>query len=674
MEFPHLFDPLEIGGMTIRNRLVMAPHGVVFMPGYGSSLDRVVDYHIERAKGGIGLMVMSNFMIPESWRALGSWGGELSTSALGNLDDVSDEDLIPHYRTLIGGVHEHGAKFISQLNASGRQHASPGSVNFGVPLQAPSALPCPKNREIPKEMEIADIEEFVETFAKSASNVQEAGADGVEIFAAQGYLLHEFLAPNTNRRSDRYGGSMENRMRFLSEVIAAIRKRTGPDFVIGIRMNADDYEASGITPPMAEDIARRVTATGDVDYLNVSGMTYQQYPGWIADMTVPEAHFAELSQRIKAATPEVPVCVVSRIDSPALAERILSEGQADMVGMARALISDPEFPNKAMRGETADIRRCTYSNQSCLMGRDKGRGVGCLHNVAVGREAQLGIGKMRPAAKKKRVVVVGGGPAGMAAARVACERGHAVTLLEKKDRLGGQNLMTAEISSRYGFAEVTRWQEHMLRKTGAELRLNCAATPETVLALEPDAVIAATGSTPRRTGISAFRPEATEMLGAGQENVLTVWDVFDDAAAVGPEVLVIDEDPHFSAAYVAEHLVDLGYRVRIVTPYIHIARDLHIDHVPFLYSRLRAKGLNISADTEVTRVDGRKVFCRHRYSHEESSFDVDTVVLAMGNAAETGLYRALKGKLPEVLAVGDSFAPRNLESAIQDGERAAWML
>ncbi|MBP5858540.1 FAD-dependent oxidoreductase [Marivibrio halodurans] len=659
--------------MTIRNRLVMAPHGVVFMPGYGNAYERIVDYHVERAKGGIGLMVMSNFMIPDSWRRLGSWDGALTTSALGNLDDVSDPDLISPYSKLIRGVHENGAKFVSQLNASGRQHASPGALNFGIPLWAPSAIPCPKTGEVPKEMDIGDIEEFVATYVKSSMNLREAGADGVEIFAAQGYLLHEFLSPSTNRRTDRYGGSLDNRMRFLLDVVKAVRKAAGPDFVIGIRMNADDYDPAGITPDVAGEIARRLSATGDVDYLNISGMTYLQYPGWIADMTAPEAQFADKAGEIRAAV-DLPVCVVSRIGAPAVAERILREGRADMVGMARALISDPEFPNKAMRGDVADIRVCTYSNQSCLMGRDKGYGVGCLHNVAVGREGQIGIGKMRPAPTKKRVAVIGGGPAGMAASRVARERGHDVILFEKHDRLGGQNLMTAAIASRRGFAEVTRWQAHMLRKTGVDIRLDCAATAETVLALEPDAVVVATGSIPCRTGYSGFRPGVPELAGVRQENVFTVWNVFDGETVFGHEVLVIDDDPHLSAAYVAEHLTDLGHRVRIVTPNLHVARDLHVAHVPALYHRLRVKGLEIHTGTLPVAIEDRHIRCEDIFSHEETCLEADSVILAMGNEAENGLYRALKNKVPAVYLAGDSHAPRRLDNAIADGERTGWMM
>lgn len=675
MSFERLFSPLKVGSLTLRNRIIVPPHGVSFLPGYGNGLDRVGDYHVERAKGGAAMLVMSNFIIPASWRTLGSWGGNVDISGLGGLDLANDDDLKPAYERLIRGVHQHGAHFLSQLNASGRQHYGPAMTNFGIPLWAPSPLPCPKTRQIPKEMTVDDIAEYVETYVHAARNMRDVGADGVEVFAAQGYLIHEFLSPASNWRSDAYGGGIENRMRFLMEVIAAIRAMAGRDFVVGVRMNADDFSAGGIDLDMARDIARRLAASGQVDYLNVSGMTYLQFPGWIADMTKPEAMFSDLSKEIKAAVPDTPVCVVSRIGSPELAEKLLAEGKADMVGMVRALIADPELPNKAMAGDLDDIRQCTYSNQSCLMGLQSGRGVSCLHNVAVGKEAQLGIGKMRAAVRSKRVVVVGGGPAGMAAARIAIERGHKVTLFEKADRLGGQNLMTAAIATRKNFGEVTRWQEHRLRRMQADIRLGHAAQVDDVLALSPDAVIVATGSRPRTSGYSSIRPEIAELPGARLPHVKSIWDVFSDVAGIGKLVLVVDEDPHLSAAYTAEHLADHGRTVTIVTSQLHMARDLAINHVPELYERLRPKGIEVVTSTLVTAIGPSDVHCVDRYNHEQRTLRaVDTVVLATGNVAEDSLVRELRGKVADLHAIGDCLAPRRIDDAVLDGERAGWMV
>lgn len=670
--FGRLFSPLRIGRMTIPNRIVMAPHAVLFSPGYGSPVDRVVDYHVERAKGGAGLIVMSNFLFPPSWRRLANWGGALETSPLGTLDRIDDPELIPAYARLVEGVHRHGARFVSQLNASGRQLHSPGVKSFNIPLFAPSALPCPRTREIPRAMEVADIEEYVEAFANAARNLAEAGGDGVELFASQGYLLHEFLSPNTNLRSDRYGGSLENRCRFLTDSIARIRKERGDGFVIGVRLNAYDGLPGGIDAAQSVEIARHLVSGGMLDYLNVSGLTSAAYPGWISDMSAPEAQFARAAGAIREAACGLPICVVSRIPSPAVAEEVLASGQADMIGMARALISDPEWPNKARRGDAEDIRVCTYSNQACLMGFDQGRGIGCVHNVAVGRERQLGIGTMKPARNRKSVAVVGGGPAGMAAARVAHERGHDVVLFEARDRLGGQNLMTAQMKGRYGFSEVTRWQEHMLRKYQLDIRLGVAVTPDLLGAF--NAVVVATGSVPRRDGRSSLRQGEAPIAGIGALHVLTLWDVFERPAEVGRRVAVIDEDPHLAAGYVAEHLADEGKSVTIVTPHLHAGAALHVDHVPDFYRRLLPKGVEVVPNTLVDGIGQGTLALRDRYTAETRTLaGIDTVVLGMGQVATTSLSDALP-EGADIHLVGDCRAPRLITDAILDGERAGWML
>ncbi|MES2260318.1 MAG: FAD-dependent oxidoreductase [Pseudomonadota bacterium] len=691
MSFPHLFSPLTIGSMTVPNRIVMAPHGVVFAGGYGSSIERVIDYHIERAKGGAGLIVMSNFLVPPSWRTLASWDGNLSTTPLGNLDIANDEALLPAYRKLIAGVHAQGSKFISQLNASGRQLYSPGVTNFGIPLMAPSPLPCPKINEIPKEMTVAEIAEYVDTFADAAVTMEAAGADGVEVFAAQGYLLSEFLSPNANRRMDAYGGDLDNRMRFLLQVIAAIRRRTGAGFVLGVRINTDDYESNGVDTGMAQRIASRLQASGMVDYLNLSGMTASLYPAWIGDISAPDAQFAGRAAQVRAAVPGMLTCVVSKIASAEQAEAILASGQADMVGMARALISDPELPNKVRMGRSADVRRCTYSNQACLMGLDRGRGVACVHNVAVGREAQLGIGTMRPAAKARVVAVVGGGPAGMAAARIAVERGHSVTLFEKTGRLGGQNLMTATVASRRGFQEVTRWQEHMLRKSGAQVLLDTPVDAAMLLAMDFDAIVVATGSMPDRHAYSSFRAPAESLAGVDADHVATVWDVFSHLDRIGGNVVVLEEDPHFAGIAVAEHLAANGRTVHLVSPHLHAGSQLPIQHVPDLYRRLAKGQIKVSPHTVAVQIAMGSVLCRDRFSGLQWQIDgVDSVVLALGNRVENTLYRALEGAqiawrnaAPQtggpgaefsLYAIGDCVAPRQIDHAIIDGERVGWMI
>jgi 2,4-dienoyl-CoA reductase-like NADH-dependent reductase (Old Yellow Enzyme family) len=673
--FPRLFSPLTIGHVTLRNRIVMMPHAMSFAGGYGSSVERTIDYFVERAKGGTGMIVMSNFLMPESWKRLASWGGALKTAPLGNLDLANDRSLRPAYAELIGGVHEHGAIFVSQLNASGRQLRSPGTIQFDIPLFAPSPLACPRTGEVPKEMTHADIEEYVATMADAALNMQAAGADGVELFAAQGYLLHEFLSPSTNKRKDAYGGSLENRMRFLTEAIDAIRENVGGSFLLGVRLNTSDFIEGGLTEAGCAEIACILKASGKIDYLNLSGMTSLLYPGWIAGITAPEAQFAELAGGIRAAVPGIPVCVSSRISSPRTGEAILARGQADLIGMARALISDPELPAKARRGAADDIRYCTYSNQSCIVGLDRGRGVGCIHNTAVGKEGQIGIGKMRPATRARKVAVVGGGPGGMAAARVAAERGHSVSLFERASRLGGQNLMTSQIATRRGFGEITRWQEHMLRKSGARIELGVEAGRALLAGGGYGAIILATGSKPRLSGYTSLKPGTDAIPGIERDNVFSVWDAFSRPHGIGYRVAIIEDDPHLAGAAVAEHLAGQGHSVTIVTPHFYAAADLPVHHAPSLYRRLAELRIDVIPHCFVTGIEASKLVCEDRFSGRNWVLeDINSVILAMGNSAETSLINEIAELEAEVIAIGDCLAPRQITHAITEGERAGWML
>lgn len=671
--FPNLFSPLRIGSVELRNRLFVPPHGITFPPGHGGAIDRVIDYHVERAKGGVGLVVMSNYVWPASWERMGDWGGTLPRTPLGGLDLVSNDVLVPHYTRMAKGIHAEGARFFVQLNSGGRQGGGPGLNSFKIPLWAPSAIPCPETREIPKAMEIEDIEEYVAAFVQGATNARKAGADGVELFAAQGYLLSEFLSPHTNIRTDRYGGSLENRMRFVVESLQAIRRATGDDFVIGIRMNGDDYTPGGLTLPDAQQIATRLRRDGLVDYINVSGMTYFSWPGWIAEASQPPGMFAHLSEGVRRVVPGLPVAVVSRVGDPHLAERIIASGQADLVGMARALISDPELPAKAARGDLDDIRQCTYGN-NCVMGLIGGKGVSCTHNPAVGHERQLGIGTLKPTDKPRHVVVVGGGPAGMAAARAAAARGHRVTMLEKSDTLGGQNRMTAQVASRARYAETTRWYTQALDRLGVTRRFHVDADADRVMAEHPDAIVVATGSRPRQDGYSSHRPDVSRLPGSDRDHVFTVWDVFARSNRLGQRIVLIDEDPHLSAMLTAEHLADLGRQVVVVTPAIHAARSLGQAFVPELLRRVRPKGVVIRTDRIVTRIDGEAVQLEDRYTGETEAVPADSVVLAMGNIAEDSVYHALKSRHADVHAIGDCLAPRRLDDAIRDGERIGRMV
>lgn len=672
--YPRLFEPLTIGHVTLRNRVAMMPHAVMFGAGYGSAIDRTAAYHIERAKGGVALIIMSNFLMPKSWKMMGSWGGSLETTPLGGLDLANDASLQPDYARMIAEISAHGAHFVAQLNASGRQLRSPGTTQFGLPLFAPSPLACPRTGEIPKEMDHGDIEEYIDTMVDAALNMQAAGAAGVELFAAQGYLLHEFLSPVTNKRTDEYGGSLDNRMRFMMATLTKVRASAGADFLIGVRMNAIDEVPGGLTIDDAMEIARRLRK-GGASYVNVSGLTSLHYPGWISDITAPTAQFAPYAAQIRKAAEGMPVCVSSRIATPEDAEAVLAEGQADLIGMARALISDPQWPIKAKRGDRTGIRLCTYSNQTCIVGLDRGRGVGCIHNTAVGRESQLGMGKMRHAAQPAKVAVVGGGPSGMAAARIAAERGHDVTLFESSGALGGQNLMTASINSRQGYAEIHRWQAEMLDRAGVNIRMRTEADAESIAEERFAVAVIATGSVPRADGYTSLRPGVDGILGVDDARVATVWEVFHQPERFSGDVIIVEDDPHLSGTAAAEMLASRGCGVTIITPHMYAGADLPVHHAPQLYRKLARMGVAVHPSTFVTQIVPGAVICEGRFDGQETRLSHEgAIVLAMGNIANSALADPLRALGLEVHVVGDALAPRQVDHAIVDGERAGWMI
>jgi 2,4-dienoyl-CoA reductase-like NADH-dependent reductase (Old Yellow Enzyme family) len=668
--YPRLFSPITIGSTTLANRLVLAPHGTGFSGGHGKAGDRIVAYFEERAKGGVGLIVKANYVRPPSWEKLGSWDGLVPLSDAGRIDIANDDKALPDFARLATAVHRHGTKIFAQLNNAGRQGSGPEGDAFALPLYAPSALACPDHGVVPKVMTAEDIAEHVATYAHAARNMRAAGFDGVELFAAQGYLLSEFLSPHTNRRDDAYGGSLENRMRFLVEALGAIRRAVDRDFVLGVRINGSDGVPGGLELGESKTIIRRLRESGLIDYVNVSGLSYWSWPGWIADMSTSAALFADDAAAIRQFVPGLPTCVASRIEGPAMAERLLEEEKADLIGMVRALIADPELPAKARRGKVGDIRGCTY-NQLCVMRRTSGKGLACVQNPALGHEGRLGIGTLQPAAKRRNVVVVGGGPAGLAAAWTAAARGHHVTLFEAAPELGGQNRLARQVRSRARLGEATRWLIHQAARFSVNLKIGQRASAADVLALDPEVVVLAAGSSPLRSGYSSHRPEVAEVPGVRLPHVFSVWDVFERLHAIGPHVLVYDDDPHLSALFAAEHLIDQGHTVTIATPNLHPGRGIEPAFIPDVLRRVRPKGLALSPNQLLDEIGPGWVRLRDRYAATTSVVrPIDAVILATGNRANDDLAPELAGKVEQLRLIGDCLAPRRLHDAILDGERA----
>ncbi|MEV4129951.1 FAD-dependent oxidoreductase [Nocardia sp. NPDC049707] len=464
-----LFEPITLGNVEIRNRIVMTGHGTGMAKDHPPS-DQHVAYYRERAMGGVGLIGMAFAQIhPTSQDVPGE-------------PHAYDPAIVPGLWKITDAVHREGARMVMQLGHGGRQGHSTFTERA---LWSPSNTPCPFNLEMPKEMELEDIDEIVEAHAIGARHAREGGMDGVEIHSGYGgYLLASFLSPFSNHRTDEYGGTLENRMRILLRVIDAIRDEVGSDYLVGMNLQGHDFSPGGLEVADAQRIAQICTASGKIDYLCVKGATYYEAHQNIPDMQHPKRLWENLAAAIKQVV-DVPVIAVGRINEPADAAEVLALGHADMVAMTRQQIADPETVNKIKEGRIHEIRRCIGCNQGCIDRLFAITHSTCVHNPAAGYERELGVGTLLQATFPRRVVVIGAGPAGMKAAETAARQGHNVTLIERRDRTGGQLQMAANIKGREEIGQVIDHLDVMIAKFAVDLRLGWSPSVDEVLALAP---------------------------------------------------------------------------------------------------------------------------------------------------------------------------------------------
>jgi mycofactocin system FadH/OYE family oxidoreductase 2 len=654
--YPHLFSALQIGNVTVRNRIMQTAHVKLFAANAVDS-QRNVDYQAARAKGGAGLLITGNRVVHPT-----------STTGFPRVAWAYLRDALDADRRLTDAVHEHGAAIFAQLNHFGLNASSDSADDLRV-LWGPSAVKSPAYGETPKAMEHEDIREVSEWWARSAELSREGGFDGTEVHISHSYLLHQFLSPLYNKRTDEYGGSFENRLRFAREVIADVRRRVGGDWVVGVRISLSDFIPGALDVEDAVRVARALEADGRIDYVNVTAAGYHNIFMAIQPSDEPDGYLVDLAAQVKAAV-GLPVFTVGGIKDPALAEQIVAERKADMVAMTRAQIADAEFANKAREGREDEIVHCIRGNQGCIGRVFKGLPIACTVNPAAGREGRLG--PLVPAERPARWVVAGGGPAGMKAAVTLARRGHTVTMLERSDRLGGQVNLILRTPGRDEFDWIKRDLEVQLRKAGVELRLGSEATAESVRALAPDGVVVATGAVPSTTGFSSVNPLAESLAGVEQANVITGWDVLLDSRPVGDRVVVLDDDGSRYAAGVIEVLLDRGKRVEMVSRWHALfPGTLTTLDMPHLYRRLLSKGLAYRLNAWASAIQGSSVSIFNLYTGAtETLEDVDTVVLATGAKANEELYFALRGTIENLHRIGDCLAPRKLDHAIYEGELA----
>lgn len=638
---PHaesLFTPVRVGSLVLPNRLVMAAMGTDFAEPDGRISDRLIAFLARRARGGVGLIVTEATAVAASG------------APFPGVPRADDGRYLDGLARLARAVKAEGARVALQLYHAGRQM----SVRLsGIQPVAPSAIPCPMIRTLPRALEAGEIEELVERFALAAARARAAGFDAVELNGGHGYLLHQFLSPLSNARDDAWGGDAGRRSGFPLAVVARIRERLGRDFPLLYKLSAEEHLAGGLTLADTVPVARRLVEAG-VDAVVASAGTYASF-GWLVQPALrPQGCLRGHAAALKAALP-VPVVAVGRLQDPAMLEVMLRAGEADLFALGRALLADPDWPEKARRGDPVAIRPCIACNQ-CLRRLFGPEPINCSVNPEAGRESEEGP-VTTPA--PRRVVVVGGGPAGMMAASLARERGHAVTLLEAEGALGGRLRAAARVPYRGEMGQLARHLAARLSRLGVEVRLGARATPESVTALGADAVIRATGG----------RPGIPDVPGIGHPSVLTAERLLlDGVAEAGPVVVVGDT---FVACDLAETLDAAGVPVTLLCPVDQRRLAVEAEGVTrrALLAALEERRIPILYEAVLTAVRDGEVEYRAR-DGLLAALPAARVALALGAEDDAPGAAAWAGAAPVVSSIGDCLTPGGVLGAMHGADEA----
>jgi len=640
--FEHLLQPGQIGKMEVKNRMKFASTTTNFANHDGTVNEKEINFIAERAKGGAGMVTVG-----------GVYPHPLGKGYVGQLG-ASDDKFIPGLRNLAQVIRDHGAKSVCQIMHTAR-YAHPKKYGIGEMPVGPSAIQSPlrkfgESRALTKE----EIKELVKLYGQAATRIKEAGFDAVEMRAHGGYLGASFLSPWSNKRTDEYGGSLENRARFVLEFIGEVRRTVGGDYPLIFRLNASELMEGGNSEEDLRRIAQMIEEAG----INALSVTVGWHESPVPSITheVPPGYWLYLAEGMKKVLNKIPVMMAYRLSKPELAEKAIAEGKLDFWEMSRPMLADPYLPQKVAEGRPEDIAPCVACNQGCMSKIFDDEPICCMINPRVGKEGDPKY-QIKPAEKSKRVFVIGGGPAGLEAGKTAAQRGHRVTLFEKEAKLGGQLLIAALPPHKHELNSIREYLTHQVEKTGAEIKLGIEVTQELIKKEKPDAVILATGVLPLIPKVS----------GINGNNVISAEDVLGDSKKVGERVVVIGGE--MVGCEAAELLADKGKNVTVVRRGEKMAVKVGPVQRGRLLTRLREKGVTLMpgvkkyeaiTDEGLILVDGEG---------KKQTIRADTIVYAVGAKANKGLAEELEGKIPALYSIGDCVEPRDIMAAIDEGAR-----
>ena len=645
----HLFSPIKIRNLTVKNRILSTGHDTT-MPTEGIINERLLAYQRARAEGGAGLIVLQVSGVHESAR--------YTTHLL----MPTEPNCVDGYRKMADMCHAHGTKVFAQIFHPGREIMEAGEGLLAVAYSA-SAVPNERFHVMPKPLNQRMINEISEGYVQAASYLHEAGIDGAEFVASHGYLPAQFMSTQVNLREDQYGGSLENRLRFSVDILKAIRAATSDDFVIGMRISADELDGGGLDADEVLAICQALEP--HLDYVNLTLGTSASLGGAVhiaPPMAFRAGYIAEQTKVFKD-TLNIPVLIAGRINQPQDADLIIKNGQADMCGMTRALICDPKMPNKAQNNQLDDIRACIACNQACIGHFHKGQPISCIQHPQTGREQQYG--DLQTAAAPKKVMVIGGGPAGMNAALIAAQRGHCVSLYESGKQLGGQALLAQNLSRRAEFGGLITNLLQAMSKQDINIQLNTRVDLAMVQTEAADVVVLATGATPYAQPIEA------------DDSILKLhaWQYLQGTAPQGKSVLLTDWRCDWVAPGIAELLVKQGFDVSIAINGLCLGETLPLYVRDELTATAQRLGIKLLPNARLYGYDNGTVYLQHNTSAEAVELEgIDTIIACDGQIALDELGDAIEDLGMVLHRIGDCNTPRTAEEAMYEGLKVAAMI